>query len=112
MKTEKMFDCVFVTVDDKNRRTVRYANDMTNRLLVFKRANFQVLFQLQADKQMTKLELCDLALNDTTLDVNDEDLFEKEKLRLTKKSVTTTDVLEAIRQRHIDSQQQNNLVVA
>jgi len=111
MKTEKLFDCVFVTIDDKNRRTVRYANDMTNRLLVFKRANFQVLFQMQADKQMTKIDLCNLALNDTNLDVNDEELFDKELMKLTKKNVTTDDVLEAIRQRHIDSQQ-SNLVVA
>jgi len=110
MSIEKTFDCLFVTVDDKNRRTVRFANDLTKRLIVFKRANFQVLFSLQSDKQMTKLELLELARDDDNLDVNDEELIDRALLKIKNKNVSAQDVLDTIRERH-KQQQQDNLTV-
>lgn len=111
MQNDKLFDCVFVTVDSQNRRTVRFANDLQKRLQVFKRDNITVLFQAESQTKLNKLQLCELALNDVNLDVNDEELVEKTILKIKNKDVSHTDILDVIRER---GKQQNasDLVVA
>ena len=96
MSIEKTFDCVLIVVDDKQRKRVRFANNLANRVKVLERANMKVLFAKELDKAMTKqeafnvLEMCD------DIDVDDEDALDNMRVLLNKKRTTVDDVVKAI----------------
>lgn len=108
MITNKLFDCVFITIDKQDRKTVRVANDFDKRMRVLKRDMKSILFQHDFESAKTLDEIVDFLTNSNAVDVDDEEVVDvfRTKLKLSKMKQSKTsanDVLAAIKQRPIIS---------
>jgi hypothetical protein len=55
---DKLFDCVIICADDKDRKKVRFANDLANRTKVFARANWPApTFAKSFDEKLSKIDI-------------------------------------------------------
>lgn len=99
----KTFDCVFITIDQKDRRSVRVANDFNKRLLVLKRDMKSVVYQHDFQTAMSLEQILEFLFNNSDSNIEDEDveMFRKKvsnrKLRNDKTSAQ--DILAAIASR-------------
>lgn len=57
--TTKLYNAIIIASDSKNRNKVRFTNDLTNRITILQRDNFNITFTKQFDRAMTKNELLD-----------------------------------------------------
>lgn len=103
--SEKLYDCVIIASDDKQRKKVRFANDLAKRVKVLTKAKFEIYFAETVDRKMTKAELIDFVLDHEKLDVNDEDVVLEAKQKLNKSKTEVEDVLDAILLRHKQQQE-------
>lgn len=83
MTTDKTFDCVFITIDKQDRKTVRVANDFNKRLYVLKRDMKEILFQHDFTTAKTVDEI--LAYVEEACDVNDEEAVQQFAKKLSRK---------------------------
>lgn len=68
--TTKLYNAIIIASDNKNRNKVRFTNDLTNRITILQRDNFNITFTKQFDRAMTKNELLD-QISDS--EVSDDD---------------------------------------
>lgn len=95
MSDMKTFDCVLIVLDDKQRKRVRFANNLANRVKVLERANMKVLFAKQLDSAMTKQEAFAM-LESCDYDVDDTDAVDAMRKLLNKQKTTLSDIVSAI----------------
>ncbi len=96
MSDMKTFDCVLIVLDDKQRKRVRFANNLANRVKVLERANMKVLFAKQLDKAMTKQDALAVLESCDDVDVDDVDAVEQMRKMFNEQSTTLNDVVRAI----------------
>jgi len=93
----KLFDCVFIASDSKQRKKVRFANDHDKRMKVLNRDKFVIHYSKSFDQKMTQESILEY-LNEHC-DIDDEDTVDEAIARLNKSKTSVDDVLEAIRNR-------------
>jgi cell division FtsZ-interacting protein ZapD len=96
MSESKTFDCVMIVLDDKQRKRVRFANDLAKRVKVLERANMKVLFAKSLDKAMTKHEALSVLESCDEVDIDDSDAIEYMRKVLNKQNTSVDDVVSAI----------------
>lgn len=108
MIMSKTFDCVFITIDKQDRKSVRVANNYEKRLYVLSRDMKQILFQHDFQTAKTLDEI--LVHIERVCDVDDEDAVERFRAKIVRNKfkndkTTADDVLNAIamRKQEIDA---------
>lgn len=85
-----------IVLDDKQRKRVRFANDLAKRVKVLERANMKVLFAKSFDKAMTKHEALSVLESCDQVDIDDNDAVEYMRKILNKQNTSVDDVVKAI----------------
>ena len=67
----KLYKAVVLTQNEHDYIQVRYCNDLSSRIYRLNRDKFNVIKQYEHTTTVSKLELCNLLLNNVTFD-NDE----------------------------------------
>ena len=76
----KTFDCVFITIDKLDRKSVRVANDYAKRLKVLQRDMKHIVFEHDFQSSKTLDEI--LVYLDANADINDEEVVDKFRAKL------------------------------
>lgn len=106
--SEKLFDCVFIASDSKQRKKVRFANDHDKRMKVLNRDKFVVHYSKSFDQKMTQESI--LEYLDEHCDIDDQDTVDEAIARLNKNKTTFEDVRLAILSRQ-DTVQSDQVAV-
>ena len=102
MKSEKLFDCVFIAKDKNNVNKVRFANDYDKRLVVLNRDKFTITYSDKFESKMTKEQILE-SIDENILSEDDMNAYVNARKSLNKQKTKVTDVFAAILSRKQDS---------
>lgn len=109
----KLYNAIIIAKDNYGRNKVRFTNDLTNRITILQRDNFNITFTKQFDTALTKNQLLDQIRDDEVSDSDYEavqNAYETQK-RINMSKTTVDDVFSAILSRKQNTEQTSTEVV-